>query len=181
MFGGRTEWYLTDPFGKRCVPPKKAPIRSLKIIIFRVQPLISCGTISRSPRRRWMIYAGFWTVRLRQLSNISRQTTIRCCKPLTFGRNRLYWKYEGCYRQTSSSPSEYGKEVTAIVLGLGGYFFLLQTLITRLITLTRRIQNWNNSEYVTIAVSPLPLCQGATKRGVAPCWREGSRPLAVYR
>ena len=66
-------------------------------------------------------------------------------------------------------PSEYGKEVTAIVLGLGGYFFLLQTLITRLITLTRRIQNWNNSEYVTIAVSPLPLCQGATKRGVAPC------------
>ena len=95
MFGGRTEWYLTDPFGKRCVPPKKAPIRSLKIIIFRVQPLISCGTISRSPRRRWMIYAGFWTVRLRQLSNISRQTTIRCCKPLTFGRNRLYWKYKG--------------------------------------------------------------------------------------
>ena len=121
---------------------------------------------------------------------------------------------QGCYRQTSSSPSEYGKEVTAIVLGLGGYFFLLhldfcttgaytidtrvlpanghaplsitkrsnrwfatpggyffllQTLITRLITLTRRIQNWNNSEYVTIAVSPLPLCQGATKRGVAPC------------
>ena len=34
---------------------------------------------------------------------------------------------------------------------MGGYFFLLlQTLITRLITLTMRIQNWNRSEYVTI-------------------------------
>ena len=53
---------------------------------------------------------------------------------------------------------------------------MLQTLITRLITLTRRIQNWNNSEYVTIAVSPLPLCQGATKRGVAPCGCKGEPP-----
>ena len=54
---------------------------------------------------------------------------------------------------------------------------MLQTLITRLITLTRRIQNWNNSEYVTIAVSPLPLCQGATKRGEPPADARGAARL----
>ena len=69
------------------------------------------------------------------------------------------------------------KEVTAIFGRMGGYFFLLlQTLITRLITLTNRIQNWNNSEYVTIAVAPLSVSQGATKRGVAPCGCKGEPP-----
>ena len=48
---------------------------------------------------------------------------------------------------------------------MGGYFFLLlQTLITRLITLTIRIQNWNNSEYVTISHWPPFLCVGGQKK-----------------
>ena len=62
-------------------------------------------------------------------------------------------------------PVNCEKEVTAIVLGLGGYFFLsLQTLITRLMTLTMRIQNWKSSEYVTISRCP-PFCVSeGTKR-----------------
>ena len=70
---------------------------------------------------------------------------------------------------------------------MGGYFFLLlQTLITRLITLTMRIQNWKNSENVTIITGPpfyvsegtkrrftLRKCSGkppACRLSVAPSW-----------
>ena len=45
---------------------------------------------------------------------------------------------------------------------------LLQTLITRLITLTIRIQNWNNSEYVTISHWPPFLCVGGHKKTFYP-------------
>ena len=41
---------------------------------------------------------------------------------------------------------------------------LLQTLITRLITLTMRIQNWNNSENVTIITGPPFYVSEGTKR-----------------
>ena len=53
---------------------------------------------------------------------------------------------------------------------------LLQTLITRLITLTSRIQNWNNSEYVIIAIAPLSLCRRATKRRFPSAKRGGEPP-----
>ena len=47
---------------------------------------------------------------------------------------------------------------------MGGYFFLLlQTLITRPMTLTRRIQNWNKSAYVTIVTAPFRKVRGRQK------------------
>ena len=62
--------------------------------------------------------------------------------------------------------------------GPGGYFFLLlQTLITRLITLTMRIQNWNNSVYVTISRWPPFLCVGGQKK-LCPSAKRGGEPPA---
>ena len=65
---------------------------------------------------------------------------------------------------------------------------LLQTFTTRLITLTNRIQNWNNSEYVTIAVAPLSKCRRASKEafslrkcgGEPPACRLSVAPLLNY-
>ena len=47
---------------------------------------------------------------------------------------------------------------------MGGYFFLLlQTLITRPMMLTKRIQNWNKSEYVTMDLAPFREVRGQQK------------------
>ena len=65
---------------------------------------------------------------------------------------------------------------------MGGYFFLLlQTLMTRLITLTMRIQNWNSSEYVIIIAALLSKCRRALKKLSPSANAVESRPLAVYR
>ena len=49
---------------------------------------------------------------------------------------------------------------------------LIQTLTMRLITLTNRIQNWNNSEYVTIALAPFPSVGGHQKKRFPSAIRE---------
>ena len=52
---------------------------------------------------------------------------------------------------------------------MGGYFFLLlQTLMTRPMTVTMSIQNSNKSEYVTISRSPPFLCVGGHKKTFYP-------------
>ena len=56
---------------------------------------------------------------------------------------------------------------------------LLQTLITRPITLTMRIQNWNNSEYVTIIAAPLSKCRRAQKDVFPPQMRRGAARLPL--
>ena len=64
----------------------------------------------------------------------------------------------------------------------GGYFFLLlQTLITRPITVTMSIQYWNRSEYVTMTPAPLSVVGGHKKTFSLRESAVGSRPLAVYR
>ena len=65
---------------------------------------------------------------------------------------------------------------------MGGYFFLLlQTLMTRPMTVTMSIQNSNKSEYVTISRSPPFYVSEGTKRRFTLRNAVGSRPLAVYR
>ena len=60
---------------------------------------------------------------------------------------------------------------------MGGYFFLLlQTLMTRPMTVTMSIQNSNKSEYVTIAVAPLSMSRRATKRRFPSAKRGGEPP-----